>query len=206
MTKILKKISVVIAFVLLGSAAFYLYVLSGQGADSVSKALTVKIASKNTPTNVALYVNDKLIVHKTEGENFYFPESLVGVPSTAVLVALEENGEAAYSGEFSLKNYDKLTIKDIKDGELILDIRTEQTSKEFTLPPLDTWKVSLTDKHVVGEYKADTDLYYTLYVLGRGGNLGLSDTLNKGETVTASWERPREKKDSWLVFTNTDNK
>ncbi|HEK9341152.1 TPA: conjugal transfer protein, partial [Streptococcus equi subsp. equi] len=48
--------------------------------------------------------------------------------------------------------------------------------------------------------EANTDSQYTLYLLGKGGNLGISGTEMKGVRVIVSWEKPKDKIDSWLVF------
>ncbi len=48
--------------------------------------------------------------------------------------------------------------------------------------------------------KQNTDSQYTLYLLGKGGKLGISSTEMKGIRVIASWEKPKDKIDSWLIF------
>lgn len=48
--------------------------------------------------------------------------------------------------------------------------------------------------------EANTDSQYTLYLLGKGGKLGISSTRMKGIRVIASWEKPKDKIDSWLIF------
>ena len=48
-------------------------------------------------------------------------------------------------------------------------------------------------KFIKGSYEANTDSQYTLYLLGKGGKLGISSTEMKGIRVIASWENRKIK-------------
>lgn len=45
-----------------------------------------------------------------------------------------------------------------------------------------------------------TNNYYSLYVLGDGGELGISDKVSKNKTALASWERTENILSSWVHF------
>ena len=48
--------------------------------------------------------------------------------------------------------------------------------------------MSKNSDNIKANFSSDTDYDYTLYVLGKDGELGTSDTLNNGKEVSASWE------------------
>lgn len=56
------------------------------------------------------------------------------------------------------------------------------------MPDISNWTVTKERGSISANFAADTDLEYTLYVIGKDYGIGISDKKSKGEKVFASWE------------------
>lgn len=194
-----KKISCIIVLALIlcaGGLFFYM----NKNNDSIDTSLTVKNNTKVKIETVGLCTDNKIVLNRTNGENFYFPKKIIEQDKTAVIFIVSKDGKILKSGEITLKDNKKINIQEIKNGNISLDVNVKKTGPKFNIPKLDNWKVEIKGNYVEGSYKADTDLNYTLYLLGKGGTLSVSDNGTKGMSVKASWEKAKQKLDSWLVF------
>lgn len=68
------------------------------------------------------------------------------------------------------------------------------------IPSLENWSLKFNDNKVEASFAAKTNNYYSLYVLGDGGELGISDKVSKNKTALASWERTENILSSWVHF------
>ena len=178
-----------------------LFFYMNRNSDDIDVAFTVKNETKEKIDTVGIAMGKKCILNRTNGEKFYFPKDLVKEKQDkAIVFVVSKDGIIAKSGEIDLKENKEVSIREIKEGEISLDIAAQKTDIKISIPRLDAWKVSTDEKFIKGSYEANTDSQYTLYLLGKGGKLGISSTEMKGIRVTASWEKPKDKIDSWLIF------
>ena len=183
-----KKIALLVPVIALCICGLFFYM--NRNSDDIDVAFTVKNETK-----------EKCILNRTNGEKFYFPKDLVKEKQDkAIVFVVSKDGIIAKSGEIDLKENKEVSIREIKEGEISLDIVAQKTDIKISIPRLDAWKVSTDEKFIKGSYEANTDSQYTLYLLGKGGKLGISSTEMKGIRVIASWEKPKDKIDSWLIF------
>ena len=170
-----RKIALLVPVIALCICGLFFYM--NRNSDDIDVAFTVKNETKEKIDTVGIAMGKKCILNRTNGEKFYFPKDLV-----------------------KEKQDKEVSIREIKEGEISLDIAAQKTDIKISIPRLDAWKVSTDEKFIKGSYEANTDSQYTLYLLGKGGKLGISSTEMKGIRVIASWEKPKDKIDSWLIF------
>lgn len=194
-----RKIALLVAVLVLCIVGVFFYM--NRNSDDIDVAFTVKNETKENLDTVGIAVGNKYILNRTNGEQFYFPKDLVtGEEDKAIVFTVFKNGAIAKSGKIALKGNKAVSIREIKEGEISLDIAAEKTDTKISIPRLDSWETKTDERFIEGSYEAKTDLKYTLYLLGKGGSLGISDTETKGVRVVVSWEKPKDKIDSWLVI------
>ena len=158
-----KKISCIIVLALIlcaGGLFFYM----NKNNDSIDTSLTVKNNTKVKIETVGLCTDNKIVLNRTNGENFYFPKKIIEQDKTAVIFIVSKDGKILKSGEITLKDNKKINIQEIKNGNISLDVNVKKTGLKFNIPKLDNWKVEIKGNYVEGSYKADIDLNYTLYL------------------------------------------
>lgn len=196
-----RKISLLVAVLVLCFCGLFFYIK--KNSDNIDIAFTVKNETEGKIDTIGIAIGNKYILNRTNGKKFYFPKYLIKrEQSKAIVFSVFKNKVIAKTGEIDLKGNKEVSIKKIKKGKLFLDVTTEKTYKNISIPRLDTWKVRTDKRSVKGSYETNTDMKYTLYLLGKGGCLGISGTETKGKRVIVSWEKPKYKIDSWLVFDN----
>ncbi|MGI6635783.1 MAG: conjugal transfer protein [Christensenellales bacterium] len=193
----IKKISIVIA---IATALIGFLFLNGN-SDSIEASMVVTNKTNEQIVCVGISCGDKTIFNKTNGESFYFPKKLIDNMDTIYIVAIVHDGHIAQSGKFSLKNNSNISITGIDNNKLTLSTNTkENIDRLYHSLQLDNWQIKIEENLVEASYQEETDLKYKLYVLGKGGKLGMSDIGSDNEIVSASWEKPDSKLDSWIVF------
>lgn len=194
-----RKIALLVPVIALCICGLFFYM--NRNSDDIDVAFTVKNETKEKIDTVGIAMGEKCILNRTNGEKFYFPKDLVKEKQDKAIVFVVSKDEIiAKSGEIDLKENKEVSIREIKEGEISLDIAAQKTDIKISIPRLDAWRVSTDEKFIKGSYEANTDSQYTLYLLGKGGKLGISSTEMKGIRVIASWEKPKDKIDSWLIF------
>lgn len=195
-----KKSGILIIIILIfGTCGLFFYM--NKNSDDIDVACTIKNSTKEKIEKVGIVAGEKIILNKTNGECFCFPKEIVKSDKNVVIFTVLNDGEIAKSGEVSLKDGKEIMIRTIEDNHLSLDVDTKNKDIKIDIPELDKWKVETNENFINGQYRADTDMNYRLFLLGKGGTLGISDEGKKDTVVNASWEKPKEKVISWLVFT-----
>ncbi len=193
-----KEYVILILIVTFALSTFYIY--NYRNKDEIEVFLTVKNETEEKIDSVGVLIDNKILLNRTNGELFYFPKEIVKTLEDTSLIVILKNGEVSRSGKFSTVDNKEVTVQGIEEGKVNLNIETLKDDRRFNLPNIDNWKVKVEGRNITGEFKSDTDLNYTLYLLGKGGHLGISDKNTKGDLATASWEKPRKKLDSWILF------
>lgn len=168
-------------------------------SESINTSIIVKNGTQYSVEAIGIYGDNKLIFNKTEGKVFEFPKQIVGDMKSISIVAIDKNGKSFLSGRIDLEGNREVTITEINEDGISLNVISRNKDKLLDIPVLDEWKVSTEGKYISGKYQAKTNWNYTIYVLGKGGKLGMSDTRTNNDLVTASWEKPN-KPGSWIVF------
>lgn len=194
-----KKIIFLVVSILVIVVGFFSYQIFN--TESIDTSLIVKNGTHEAVEAIGVYGDNKLIFSKTEGNVFEFPKQIVGDMKSLSIVAVDKNGKSFLSGQIDLDGNKEVTITEIKEEGLLLNVKSRNKDKLLDIPVLDEWKVSTEGKYISGKYQAKTNWNYTLYVLGKGGALGMSDTGTNNDVVTASWEKPN-KIESWILFSN----
>ncbi|EKU93199.1 Uncharacterised protein [Alloiococcus otitis] len=167
--------------------------------DEIDPGLVVQNDTGKNFEAVGIMVEDKAVLNKSNGEDFYIPEELLKGLDEFSLVAINDSGQAWTSPAVN-PDGKKVTIKNMDGGQLHTNQKEiEKFDDPLDIPNLNEWQIYTEGDTIHGSFDAKTDLAYTLYILGKGGKLGISDT-QSGQKVEASWEKPDDKLDSWLVF------
>ena len=136
---------------------------------------------------VGIFDDSQILICKDKNNNYLIPNNLFANGGTFRIVA-KKDSKTYTSREIKIKENDEIKINNIKDDELILENQTSGEKKALDLPDIENWNISKNSDNIKANFSSDTDYDYTLYVLGKDGELGTSDTLNKGKEVRASWE------------------
>lgn len=140
-------------------------------------------------------------MNKTNEEEFYFPKNLTEDMKKASILVVSKAGDEIISKSFTLSDQEEIVLKEIQGKKILLNIGgQEMDGLSFPLPNLENWTIEEKGDQVVGSFSSDTDLNYQLFILGKGGKLGMSDTESQGEFVDASWDKTRKELTSWIVF------
>ncbi|WP_300408515.1 hypothetical protein [Lagierella sp.] len=189
---------ILILIATLALSTFFIY--NYRNKDEIEVFLTVKNETEEKIDSAGVLMDNKILLNRTSGEVFYFPKEIFKKLEDTSLIVILKNGEVSRSGKFSTVDNKEVTVQGIEEGKVNLDIETVSDDREFNLPNIDKWNVKVEGRNITGEFKSNTDLNYTLYLLGKGGHLGMSDKNSKGALAIASWEKPRKKLDSWVLF------
>lgn len=194
-----KKILIgLILAVIFVSATYFL-----RNNDDIEYKVKVKNVASDSFEYVGIFQDKKIIINKTNGEYSYFPKSITNELDEVCILAIKKDGTILKSNLINLDNKKDIEIVGINKGVLELNTKTTtyKDSSSFKIPELIEWKVGTDGNNIKATFKASTDYSYRVYVLGKGGKLGISDTRSKNDEVIAEWEKPKNKMDSWLVLT-----
>lgn len=150
----------------------------------------VKIENETNQSFEAIGIaNEKnIILCKSDDNNYLIANSLFQSPDTFCILAVDSDNNVYQSGEINLKENDKISIKAIEDDQLIISNNDNKSIEKIEIPDISNWKLSKDSSHIMATFSSDTNYDYTLYVVGKGGKLGISDTSNSSNEVMANWE------------------
>ena len=196
----MRKIAVVFGLILLMLMLGIRFYLKAD-RDRVEARLQVENKTGTAFKYVGFVYKDRVLFQKTSGKNYCLPEKLFSETKKLRLIAFDEKGNTFKSDSFEIANKKSVGIEAIKNNKLVLNVPTGDNSlDEIKIPKLDKWSVNINGNAIEARFRAETKLRYTLYVLGKGGGLGASDTQTNNEEVLASWEKPNNRLDSWVLF------
>lgn len=150
----------------------------------------VKIENETNQSFEAIGIaNEKnIILCKSDDNNYLIANSLFQSPDTFCILAVDSDNNVYQSGEINLKENDKISIKAIEDDQLIISNNDNKSIEKIEIPDISNWKLSKDSSHIMATFSSDTNYDYTLYVVGKDGKLGISDTSNSSNEVMANWE------------------
>lgn len=195
----MKKSFWIIGFLLLMVSGIFIYI--SKQSDNIETSIAVENKTSEKFESVGIVMDDKILLHKTNGRKFYFPKTLTSGMKEVSVIAIDRKGKIFKSQVISLINNKDIAIKETINENLKLNV--VETGKDMEIqevPDIRKWKVETDSKTISGSFASDTDFNYSLYILGKGGAFGISDTGSRNIEVTASWEKPTNKVDSWLMI------
>lgn len=150
----------------------------------------VKIENETNQSFEAIGIaNEKnIILCKSDDNNYLIENSLFKSPDTFCILAMDSDNNVYQSGEINIKENDKISIKAIEDDQLIISNNDNKSIEKIEIPDISNWKLSKDSSHIMATFSSDTNYDYTLYVVGKDGKLGISETANSGKEVMANWE------------------
>ena len=173
-------------FILIGLIIVVLISYFIKGNNKPSSVIIENDTSQSLEA-VGIFDDSQILICKDENNNYMIPNNLFANGGTFRIVA-KKDSKTYTSREIKIKENDKIKIINIKGDELILENQTSGEKKALDLPDIENWNISKNSDNIKADFSSDTDYDYTLYVLGKDGELGTSDTLNYGKEVSASWE------------------
>lgn len=173
-------------FILIGLIIVVLISYFIKGNNKPSSVIIENDTSQSLEA-VGIFDDSQILICKDENNNYMIPNNLFANGGTFRIVA-KKDSKTYTSREIKIKENDKIKIINIKGDELILENQTSGEKKALDLPDIKDWNMSKNSDNIKANFSSDTDYDYTLYVLGKDGELGTSDTLNNGKEVSASWE------------------
>lgn len=174
---------VLIAVVVIGLAVYFI-----NRNNNKLEAVHIGNDSKQDFEALGIADDSQILLCKDENSNYVIPNSLFANGGTFRIVAKDSDGNSYTSKEISLKENDKIKIKNVSDNELILENENKGEKKDIDIPDIKNWDISKDGDNLGANFSSKTDYDYTVYVVGKGGELAISDTLNNGKEVSASWE------------------
>lgn len=150
----------------------------------------VKIENETNQSFEAIGIaNEKnIILCKSDDNNYLIENSLFKSPDTFCILAMDSDNNVYQSGEINIKENDKISIKAIEDDQLIISNNDNKSIEKIEIPDISNWKLSKDSSHIMATFSSDTNYDYTLYVVGKDGKVGISETANSGKEVMANWE------------------
>ncbi|WP_044565902.1 hypothetical protein [Anaerococcus provencensis] len=173
-------------FILIGLIIVVLISYFIKGNNKPSSVIIENDTSQSLEA-VGIFDDSQILICKDENNNYLIPNNLFANGGTFRIVA-KKDSKTYTSREIKIKENDKIKIINIKGDELILENQTSGEKKALDLPDIKDWNMSKNSDNIKADFSSDTSYNYTLYVLGKDGELGTSDTLNNGKEVSASWE------------------
>lgn len=173
-------------FILIGLIIVVLISYFIKGNNKPSSVIIENDTSQSLEA-VGIFDDSQILICKDENNNYLIPNNLFANVGTFRIVA-KKDSKTYTSREIKIKENDKIKIINIKGDELILENQTSGEKKALDLPDIKDWNMSKNSDNIKADFSSDTSYNYTLYVLGKDGELGTSATLNNGKEVSASWE------------------
>ena len=190
--------------ILLAAIVLLIVVIGGfmlmRGSDNMETSLEIKNSSEEQFEHVGVVWEGHALICKSDQRRYLVPKQLAEKVDAVSVVGIKNSGELLCSGAFSLQNNKSVEISGANSSELTLNIDTEKSETKLLLPDMKNWTIETDKTNVKSTFSCDTEYKYTLYVYGKGGKLGVSDTLTKGEEAIASWEKPKAEKMAWVLF------
>lgn len=196
MKKLIKIMLVAITLLIVLIGGFMLI----RGSDNIETSLKIKNSSEEYFEYVGIVWEGHALICKSDKRSYLVPKELTEKVDTVSVVGIKNDGELFSSGNFSLHNNKAVEISGVHSSELTLNIGTKKSKAKTSLPDIKNWTIKEDKTNVNSTFSCDTEYNYTLYVYGKGGILGVSDTLSKGKEAVASWEKPKSEKMAWVLF------
>lgn len=152
------------------------------------EALIIEDLGKNKFSAVGIASNSEILLCKDEEDKYLIPNSIFKNGELYNIIAVDKNGKVYISESLKISENDIIKIKSKEDDKLLLENKTSGQRENINLPDISNWTVTKERGSISANFAADTDLEYTLYVIGKDYGIGISDKKSKGEKVFASWE------------------
>lgn len=152
------------------------------------EALIIEDLGKNKFSAVGIASDSEILLCKDEEDKYLIPNSVFKNGELYNIIAVDENGKVYISESLKISENDIIKIKSKEDDKLLLENKTNGQGENINLPDISNWTVTKERGSISANFAADTDLEYTLYVIGKDYGIGISDKKSKGEKVFASWE------------------
>lgn len=152
------------------------------------EALIIEDLGKNKFSAVGIASDSEILLCKDEEDKYLIPNSVFKNGELYNIIAVDENGKVYISKSLKISENDIIKIKSKEDDKLLLENKTNGQRENINLPDISNWTVTKERGSISAKFAADTDLEYTLYVIGKDYGIGISDKKSKGEKVFASWE------------------
>lgn len=152
------------------------------------EALIIEDLGKNKFSAVGITSDSEILLCKDEEDKYLIPNSIFKNGELYNIIAVDENGKVYISESLKISENDIIKIKSKEDDKLLLENKTNGQRENINLPDISNWTVTKERGSISANFAADTDLEYTLYVIGKDYGIGISDKKSKGEKVFASWE------------------
>lgn len=152
------------------------------------EALIIEDLGKNKFSAVGIASDSEILLCKDEEDKYLIPNSVFKNGELYNIIAVDENGKVYISESLKISENDIIKIKSKEDDKLLLENKTNGQRENINLPDISNWTVTKERGSISANFAADTDLEYTLYVIGKDYGIGISDKKSKGEKVFASWE------------------
>ncbi|WP_099321277.1 hypothetical protein [Anaerococcus sp. Marseille-P3625] len=152
------------------------------------EALIIEDLGKNKFSAVGIASKSEILLCKDEEDKYLIPNSVFKNGELYNIIAVDENGKVYISESLKISENDIIKIKSKEDDKLLLENKTNGQRENINLPDISNWIVTKERGSISANFAADTDLEYTLYVIGKDYGIGISDKKSKGEKVFASWE------------------
>lgn len=152
------------------------------------EALIIEDLGKNKFSAVGIASKSEILLCKDEEDKYLIPNSVFKNGELYNIIAVDENGKVYISESLKISENDIIKIKSKEDDKLLLENKTNGQGENINLPDISNWTVTKERGSISANFAADTDLEYTLYVIGKDYGIGISDKKSKGEKVFASWE------------------
>lgn len=152
------------------------------------EALIIEDLGKNKFSAVGIASKSEILLCKNEEDKYLIPNSVFKNGELYNIIAVDENGKVYISESLKISENGIIKIKSKEDDKLLLENKTNGQRENINLPDISNWTVTKERGSISANFAADTDLEYTLYVIGKDYGIGISDKKSKGEKVFASWE------------------
>lgn len=152
------------------------------------EALIIEDLGKNKFSAVGIASQSEILLCKDEEDKYLIPNSIFKNGELYNIIAVDKNGKVYISESLKISENDIIKIKSKEDDKLLLENKTSGQRENINLPDISNWTVTKERGSISANFAADTDLEYTLYVIGKDYGIGISDKKSKGEKVFASWE------------------
>lgn len=175
-------------FLLIALIALALLIYLTKTNSKKIEALIIEDLGKNKFSAVGIASDSEILLCKDEEDKYLIPNSVFKNGELYNIIAVDENGKVYISESLKISENDIIKIKSKEDDRLLLENKTNGQRENINLPDISNWTVTKERGSISANFAADTDLEYTLYVIGKDYGIGISDKKSKGEKVFASWE------------------
>lgn len=122
----------VIGILLLSAVYFF------RNKSELEISLTIKNELAEEIEFVGIFNENKLIMNKTNEEEFYFPKNLTEDMKKASILVVFKAGDEIISKSFTLSDQEEIVLKEIQGKKILLNIEGQEMDElSFPLPNLE---------------------------------------------------------------------